>query len=106
MSVTVLGLGPGSIRHLTQEASQVLHDASELYVRTRRHPIISELPASLTIYDFDNIYEHEKDFAAVYETIAQQVIVLGSRRERAAGLRYPETSPPPRRAPKGERTGQ
>jgi len=79
MSVTVLGLGPGSIRHLTQEASQVLHDASELYVRTRRHPIISELPASLTIYDFDNIYEHEKDFAAVYETIAQQVIVLGSR---------------------------
>ena len=79
MSVTIMGLGPGSSAHLTREAWQVLQEAGELYVRTRRHPVIGELPAHLAIHDFDGVYEREGDFAAVYEAIARQVIALSAR---------------------------
>ena len=79
MSIVVLGLGPGDPKYLTSEALQVLQNAQEIYVRTKRHPTVEGLPGHLAINDFDYVYENEDDFAAVYETIAQQVIALGQR---------------------------
>lgn len=42
--MTVVGLGPGGPEQLTREAWQVLQEASFLYLRTARHPLVAHLP--------------------------------------------------------------
>jgi tetrapyrrole methylase family protein/MazG family protein len=81
MTITILGLGPGNPAHLTREAWDVLSQAGEVYVRTARHPTVASLPAGLTVHSFDGLYEALDDFAGVYETIAEQVVALGRRRQ-------------------------
>ena len=79
--ITIVGLGPGNPAHLTLEAQQVLERASELYLRTNRHPTVPSLPAHLTLHSFDFLYERAADFAEVYEEIAERVLALGQRPE-------------------------
>jgi tetrapyrrole methylase family protein / MazG family protein len=79
MAIIILGLGPGDMKHLTQEAWQVLQDIGEIYVRTQRHPMLGQLPAHITVHSFDYVYEREVEFGAVYETIAREVLALGRR---------------------------
>jgi tetrapyrrole methylase family protein/MazG family protein len=81
MTITILGLGPGDPAHLTREAWVVLSQASEVYLRTARHPTVSFLPAGLAVHTFDDLYETRDDFASVYETIAERVLALGRRRQ-------------------------
>ncbi len=81
MDITILGLGPGDRSLLTLEAQEVLEDATELYLRTRHHPVVPSLPAHLTLHSFDHLYEAEEDFASVYEEIAEQILRLGPRPE-------------------------
>jgi tetrapyrrole methylase family protein/MazG family protein len=64
---------------LTKAAWDLLHAASEIYVRTDRHPTLAALPHSLDVHSFDAIYSSAEDFASVYQQIAQEVIRLGSR---------------------------
>jgi tetrapyrrole methylase family protein/MazG family protein len=79
--ITIVGLGPGNPAHLTLEAQQALERASEVYLRTSRHPTVSALPAHLTLHSFDPLYEQAANFAEVYEGIAEQVLALGRRSE-------------------------
>ncbi|HIP95614.1 MAG TPA: nucleoside triphosphate pyrophosphohydrolase [Anaerolineae bacterium] len=79
--ITIVGLGPGNPAHLTLEAQQVLERASELYLRTNRHPTVPFLPAHLILHSFDFLYEQAADFAEVYEGIAERVLALGQRPE-------------------------
>ncbi|MBI3363201.1 MAG: nucleoside triphosphate pyrophosphohydrolase [Chloroflexi bacterium] len=81
MTITILGLGPGDPRHLTREAWETLTSASEIYLRTARHPTAAGLPASLAVHSFDHLYESAKAFEAVYEAIAAEVLALGARSE-------------------------
>ncbi|MGD2027018.1 MAG: nucleoside triphosphate pyrophosphohydrolase [Anaerolineales bacterium] len=77
--ITILGLGPGSSKHLTREAWEVLQAADEIYLRTSQHPTVSELPGVLIAHSFDDIYTQETDFSRVYERIVEQVLKLGRR---------------------------
>lgn len=77
MTITIIGLGPGSPRHLTREAWEVLSTAHELWLRTARHPTVPYLPDHLTLHSFDDLYESAEDFAEVYRTIAGRVLELG-----------------------------
>jgi tetrapyrrole methylase family protein/MazG family protein len=84
--ITVVGLGPGDPRHLTREAWGVLETASEVWLRTERHPIVAALRAAcdclhLTLRSFDYLYEEADDFSQVYDAIARQVLQLGQRPE-------------------------
>jgi tetrapyrrole methylase family protein/MazG family protein len=79
MTITVLGLGPGNPAHLTREAWDLLSQADEVYLRTGRHPTVAALPAHLLLHSFDHLYETLDDFAAVYEAIAGQILLLGRR---------------------------
>jgi tetrapyrrole methylase family protein/MazG family protein len=81
MKITILGLGPGDPDLLTRQAWDLLYQADEVYVRTRRHPTVAELPAHLVLHDFDHLYDTLNDFAEVYKTIAEQILALGLRRE-------------------------
>jgi tetrapyrrole methylase family protein/MazG family protein len=79
MTIIILGLGPGHPAHLTREAWDVLSQASEVYLRTARHPTVASLPADLTVHSFDDLYEAQDDFIGIYETIAERVVTLGRR---------------------------
>jgi len=81
MGIVIVGLGPGDPKHLTREAWQVLSEAREVWLRTAHHPTVAELPEGVTVRSFDPLYESAEDFAAVYETIATEVVRLGNRPE-------------------------
>ena len=81
MDIVIIGLGPGDASLLTLEAREVLENAKEVYLRTRRHPVVSSLPTHLTVHSFDDLYEAEEEFSAVYEEIANQILKLAQRPE-------------------------
>ena len=79
MQLTILGLGPGRWDLLTGEAQGVLADASEVWLRTSRHPVVAQLPAGLVVQSFDDLYETSEDFGSLYQTIAARVIEMAGR---------------------------
>jgi tetrapyrrole methylase family protein/MazG family protein len=79
--ITIVGLGPGHLQHLTREAWDVLSTAEAIYLRTAQHPLAPDLPPGIPQHSFDEVYETATDFAQVYETIAERVLDLGTRPE-------------------------
>ena len=79
--ITIVGLGPGSPALLTVEARDVLASAREVWLRTSRHPTVAGLPQGPAYNSFDEIYEREPSFDAVYQAIVNWVIDLGGRPE-------------------------
>lgn len=77
--ITLLGLGPGNPSQLTQEALQHLDGLSELYLCTLQHPIVSGLPAGITLHSFDPLYEKSEQLEEVREQIIQRVLTLGAQ---------------------------
>ncbi|HSO26888.1 MAG TPA: nucleoside triphosphate pyrophosphohydrolase, partial [Anaerolineales bacterium] len=77
--VIIVGLGPGDGRLVTRQVWELLNTAEELYVRTRQHPAVADLPVGLTVHSFDEVYEHEAHFEDVYATIVARVLELGRR---------------------------
>jgi tetrapyrrole methylase family protein/MazG family protein len=81
MGITVVGLGPGSSQYLTREAWDILSSAAEVYLRTERHPAVSDLPQNVSLHGFDHYYQAEQDFESVYQKIAENLLQLGKDRE-------------------------
>src|SRR5690606_28141426 len=79
--ITIVGLGPGNPAQLTREAWEELSAATEVHLRTARHPTVAGLPPGVAVHSFDDIYETEPEFGAVYERIAERVLALGQRPE-------------------------
>lgn len=79
--IILLGLGPGKAQLLTREAWEVLSTASEVYLRTRKHPTVAGFPPSLQVHSFDRFYEDGESFADVYERIVERVLALSQRPE-------------------------
>ncbi len=77
MTITIVGLGPGRPEHLTLEAWRTLENATTVILRTARHPTVDGLPAGPTYRSLDEQYEQADDFAALYETIAEELAALG-----------------------------
>ncbi|MCI0712667.1 MAG: nucleoside triphosphate pyrophosphohydrolase [Chloroflexi bacterium] len=77
MTITIVGLGPGSINQLTLEAWRFLDEAGEVYLRTARHPMIKDLPQNTTYHSFDELYDKAESFEALYQTIAEQIVAKG-----------------------------
>ena len=74
----VVGLGPGSDDHVTDETRRVIAECSRRFLRTARHPSAHLVPGATS---FDEIYENARDFESVYEAIAER---LADETERAA----------------------
>ena len=84
-SLVIVGLGPGDAALLTGEARDVLASAPEVWLRTSRHPTVPGLPAGPAYHSFDEIYEREPTFDAIYEAIVARVLELAAR---PAGVVY------------------
>jgi tetrapyrrole methylase family protein/MazG family protein len=67
--ITLIGLGPGEAGQLTREAWDWLQTVPEVYLRTRQHPLVADLPAGLRVHSFDELYEKGDSFNAVYAAI-------------------------------------
>src|SRR5215470_10871696 len=72
MTLTIVGLGPGSADDVTRKAWRAIEHAPLFYVRTAQHPCVPELPA--VCISFDNVYDTIPDFEGVYNEIAARVI--------------------------------
>jgi len=57
----------------------VLSHASEVWLRTRQHPVVPDLPVALTLHSFDDLYQNGASFESVYTAIAQRVLELAGR---------------------------
>ncbi len=75
----VVGLGPGDASLLTVEARAAIAAAPEVWLRTARHPTVAGLPVGPRYASFDDVYEHESSFDAVYEAIVARVLALAGR---------------------------
>ncbi len=83
--ITIIGLGSGDIESLTVEAWEFIKAQSTIYLRTKHHPLIDDLPKNLTLESFDQIYEDNDDFEKVYEIIIETILKLGAE---ADGVSY------------------
>lgn len=74
--ITIVGLGPGAIDELSVRAWNKIQQASTLYLRTRRHPCVVDLPSTCAIISFDDVYQRHAQFDDVYDEIAERIIGL------------------------------
>jgi tetrapyrrole methylase family protein/MazG family protein len=79
--ITVLGLGPAGPELWTQEAARLLQEATELYLRTERHPAVAAIPQHTRQHSFDYLYEQAGSFEEVYQAIGDELLRLGGRDE-------------------------
>ena len=77
--IIILGLGPGDPELITQKAARVIQSAERIYLRTKKHPTVTAIPASVELISFDEIYDEEESFDQVYERITLEIIQLAKR---------------------------
>lgn len=80
-SVTVVGLGPGDPGWLTRKAWETLQESREVFLRTKRHPVVSWLPPTLRLQSFDSLYDEKEDFDQVYQAIVDALVVRANSGE-------------------------
>lgn len=74
-TITIVGLGSGNPDRLTIGNMKTLQQADARYVRTKEHPVVGWLEKQeISFVSFDNVYETNDDFPAVYEEIATRLI--------------------------------
>jgi tetrapyrrole methylase family protein/MazG family protein len=71
--LTILGLGPGHPDDITRRAWAALERAETVYLRTREHPCVPQLPVR-GFTSFDDVYDSTADFERIYATISARVL--------------------------------
>lgn len=73
--ITIIGLGAGDLDQLTIGCYNALKSSSKLYLRTKDHPIVSELEKSNISYEtFDESYKKNATFEEVYQDIVSKLM--------------------------------
>src|SRR5438105_12428627 len=77
--ITLIGLGPADAGGLSVAARDALRAATNLLVRTARHPAVDDLAREGIRFEaLDPIYESGESFEAVYDAIARRVLNAGA----------------------------
>lgn len=73
--IVVVGLGPGTMEHLSLGVWEILTKCERIFLRTSRHPVVEELAArGISFTTFDYLYEKEETFTGVYQAIVETLI--------------------------------
>jgi tetrapyrrole methylase family protein/MazG family protein len=72
--IVVVGLGPGDAGLLTREVGRWLESGRPVWLRTRIHPTVEQLPRSDGWGDFDALYERATDFDSLYDQIVAALL--------------------------------
>jgi tetrapyrrole methylase family protein/MazG family protein len=83
--IDVVGLGPAGPELITDEALKLINGARRAFLRTSRHPAASAFP---TLPSFDDRYESEPTFDAVYRGIVAELLAA-ARRHRSVVYAVP-----------------
>ncbi len=76
-TIHIIGLGAGDLDQLPLGVYKKLKAATNLYVRTADHPVLTELVQENVVFtSFDLVYEKHDSFSPVYEEIAETLIGL------------------------------
>lgn len=73
--ITVVGLGPADVGHMTRRALEAIESADSVFLRTARHPAaqaIASLRPDAT--SFDALYETADSFEEVYASIVAELL--------------------------------
>ncbi|WP_134685251.1 bifunctional methyltransferase/pyrophosphohydrolase YabN [Brevibacillus migulae] len=82
-AIHIVGLGAGTLEQLPYGIFKTLKNASHLYLRTKEHPVVTELvQEGIAFASFDAIYEKHGDFSSVYEEITANL--LNAAKEQGA----------------------
>jgi tetrapyrrole methylase family protein / MazG family protein len=74
-TIEILGLGAGDLEQLPFGVYKKLMSAGHVYLRTKEHPVITELvKEGLSFTSFDSIYEKHDQFEEVYQEIVQELL--------------------------------
>jgi tetrapyrrole methylase family protein/MazG family protein len=76
--IAIVGLGPGHADLLTLEAREALRSA-RVFLRTRHHPVVNELPEAVAWESFDDLYERHVTFEAIYQAILGRLLEEAAR---------------------------
>ncbi|HWI62648.1 MAG TPA: nucleoside triphosphate pyrophosphohydrolase [Symbiobacteriaceae bacterium] len=75
MTITIVGLGPGSPSQLTVGALEALKSGRPVLLRTAIHPTVDALRAMGVRFDScDDLYERAHSFEDVYQAVAERVL--------------------------------
>jgi tetrapyrrole methylase family protein / MazG family protein len=73
--IEILGLGAGDLEQLPVGVYKKLLKSNSLFLRTKEHPVVSELEKEgLRYTSFDSIYEKHDQFEEVYEEIVETLL--------------------------------
>ncbi len=73
--VRVVGLGPGTLDHVTRRTLSLLNDASVARLRTRQHPSAA---AFERVPSYDDLYDDAGSFEELYEAIVADLVSLAT----------------------------
>src|SRR3990172_11547935 len=79
--ISIVGLGPGGLSGLTQEASQVIEEATAIFLRSVEHTAAREIAARYPCAAFDSAYAAGAAFEDVYRIIVDRVLAASRRGE-------------------------
>ncbi len=74
-TLTIVGLGPGSLDLMSVQTLQTLQRAPRVLLRTARHPAVAAFPQhGIHFTACDDLYEHHGTFEEVYRAIVARVL--------------------------------
>lgn len=76
--LAIVGLGPGAADLLTLQAREALR-SKRVFLRTRRHPVVDQLPEAIAWHSFDDLYEGHATFEEVYRAIVNRLLDEAAR---------------------------
>ena len=80
--ITMVGLGAGDLNQMPLGIYRLLLNGQNIYLRTKEHPVVSQLEAEGFTYEsFDYIYEKHDSFDAVYEEITETLFELAKDKD-------------------------
>ena len=80
--ISVVGLGPGDLEQLPMGVYRLLKSGEPIYLRTKMHPVVSELEREgFKFHSFDAVYENNDQFEGVYDTISTELIELADKQD-------------------------
>lgn len=75
MKIIVVGLGSGDISSISLKAYELLTQSDNVYLRTEKHPVVSELvKRGMKYKSFDYIYDKAENFESCYKEIIEILI--------------------------------
>ena len=78
--ITIVGLGPGAVGHLSLETMSIMQGCEQVILRTAVHPTVSELAKQGVHYtSCDDLYETGASFEEVYQNVVSRVLAAATR---------------------------